>query len=257
MSGNVIFEGENAIYFASRAVILDETYEQAWAEKHIKVNPYNSWILGKYVEADRANSNRQRFQLADLRAKRESINYAPLNMNHTPHIVGTMVANELVYPVSEDENAGQPFVEALSAMWKARFTDDYRVVESAHKSGTLFYSMECLPETITCGGETGCQGSFEYAGRQHSSYCEHLNDPSGSSDKIMGNPHFVGGALIVPPHRPGWNNASIGEISQLLEESVAAGNAVEEAAREFENLNASESEQLIAHLVAMDRLLRA
>ena len=49
--------------------------------------------------------------------------------------------------------------------------------------------------------------TYQYAGRNHESYCAHLNETT--SDKLLIQPHFTGGAILVPPTRPGWSHADV------------------------------------------------
>jgi hypothetical protein len=208
-----LFESDQAFYFTDHAVLLDaipEDREVAWAEKHIVKNPAHAYVLGKFVEADTANSNKQFFHLEDLRSNKTTIANSPLNIDHNHNrIVGTFVAADLVYPTgtSEDSADAKPYVEALGVVWKAHYPDEYAKIREAYDMGALTYSMEAVPETIQCGGEAGCGETFEYAGRQSSTYCSHLND--SASEKILINPNFTGGALLLPPTKPGWKKADV------------------------------------------------
>lgn len=212
------YEGQHAFYLACRAQILDTSKEMAWAERHVVENAAHKWILGRYAEADRANTNRQHFAMDNLKFGQPLLAHSPLNINHTSMIVGAYVASEIMYPTGEgaDESADlNPYLEALSVFWKHYFEDEYVEVEKAHKAGQLFYSMECVPREIACAGEAGCGQVFEYAGRSHATYCDHLNDPRSGVIKDLIQPHFTAGALIVPPVKPGWSRADIKQISDL------------------------------------------
>lgn len=218
-----LYEGSKSIHLTCRAHILDGSRELAWAEKHVVENPAHKWILGRYAEADRANSNRQLFAMDNLKIGAPRLTHAPLNINHDFPIVGAFVASEIVYPTGEDAAEGEeadlnPYMESLSVFWKHYFEDEYFIVETAHKAGRLFYSMECVPEKMGCTGEGSCGNYYEYAGRQHATYCDHLNDPKSGVLKDMVNPHFTAGALIIPPVRPGWARADIKQISELIKD---------------------------------------
>lgn len=226
---SAIYEGKNAIYLACAAHILDTSKEMAWAEKHVVENPAHKWILGRYAEADRANANRQHFAMANLKFGQPLLTYSPLNINHGSMISGAFVASEIVYPTGEgaEEDAGlNPYMEALSVFWKHYFEDEYVVVETAHKAGRLFYSMECVPAEIGCTGDNGCGKYFEYAGRSAATYCDHLNDPKSGVWKDLVRPHFTAGALIVPPVQPGWARADIKQISQIVKDHADKAEAL-------------------------------
>ena len=117
MDDDFVYEGVNGIYLTSRAHMIDDLQEieTAWAEKYAYVNPNYSWILGKYVEADRANSNRQKFSFEDLRKNKGSLSNAALNINHSRLIVGTVAASEIVFPVDQEAaDAQHPYVDTLT-----------------------------------------------------------------------------------------------------------------------------------------------
>lgn len=214
----VTYEGDHSIFIGCEAHIIDESHELAWAEQHVVHNSFYKWIIGRYAEADKANANRQHFTMDNLKFGQPLLAHAPLNINHSPLIVGTFVASDIVYPTqTADDNEGglNPFMETLSVFWHHYFEDEFDVVETAHKANRLFYSQECMPAEIGCGGEFGCGKYFEYGGRQNPNYCSHLNDPKSGVVKDLVRPHFSAGALIVPPIRPGWNMAEIKQISEV------------------------------------------
>jgi hypothetical protein len=249
-----MIESARALHLGGRAVLLDAgDRECAWAEKWIRHDPDLKWILGNYVEADNANSNGHIFPLEDLKANSETIGHKPLNMLHEPHkIVGHYAAIEMLYPMDSAakapaashrtckgcgahmaKDAGKcqscgkgweaadadpkPYVEALSAFYRYYFPEEYSAVEKAHREGSLFYSMEAVPKTLTCAAADGCGQEFAYKGRIHESYCAHLHEPVAM--RRLNQPHFKGGAIIIPPVSPGWKGADIKELSALIEAS--------------------------------------
>jgi hypothetical protein len=219
----IYIEGKRGIYLGAQAVLIEDDREVAssWAQKHVVHNPAYRYVLGRFVEADRANNNRQLFSLKGLQMARPSIQHAPMNMNHQyRHVVGAYIAAELIYPTGAEEARGDvvdraeaaafglnPYIEALGVMWKHYFRQEHEVIESAHAEGRLYYSMECVPREIQCAGDGGCGATFAYAGRQSKTYCGHLNE--GASDKLLIDPHFTAGAILVPPVQPGWSHADV------------------------------------------------
>lgn len=125
-----------------------------------------------------------------------------------------------------DEEDLNPYLEALSVFWKHYFEDEFQAIEAAHKSGKLFYSMECVPTEIGCYGDRGCGTYFEYAGRNSPTYCAHLNDPQSGVWKDLVQPRFTAGALIVPPVQPGWARADIKQISQIVKDHADKAEAL-------------------------------
>jgi hypothetical protein len=249
----MIVEGSDFLHLGFPAFLVTEDRELAWAEKYVRRDPDLSWILGNYVEADNSNDNGHIFPLAELTAAQATLFHKPLNMlHHARYCVGTFVGAELTtppaaagaslefnpsmtsmvpyvvssggttYTISGTTNvttntpliAGRnPILEALAVFWKHNFPEEAQVIQKAHAEGSLYFSMETVPDEIECAAEQ-CKKRVKYAGRQHDSYCCHMNDVGGR--KKLYKPHFNAGALIFPPVRPGWRKAEINELSQLL-----------------------------------------
>lgn len=246
----IFVEGKQGFLLGGQAWLVEQEREFAWAEKHVVKNRSMAWVLGKYVEADNANDNGQIFALDELADAQKTLVNAPLNLLHRPHyILGSFVASEMLYPTGEaGDAAGQdhPYVEALAAMWRYYFPEEYLTLEKAHAEGTLFFSMECVPETLRCAG--GCEQEYAYDGRTSPTYCAHLNTPGAKKSLIK--PHFTGGALIIPPVRPGWKKADITELSSLLSErAVEAETAYNAISTEFAHLESSQWEQMMLTLL--------
>lgn len=221
-------EGNKGFYLGAQAFLIEDARECAWAERHIVANAAHAWVLGKYVEADRANSNRQYFSLDGLRLGQSTIAHAPMNLNHQArNVVGAFVATDMVHPTEEQASAFNPYIEALGVVWKAYFPAEFAKIQDAHANGQLFFSMECVPRHIACIGDGGCGQKYEYAGRQSATYCDHLN--GGTSDKDLIEPHFTAGAILVPPAQPGWKNA---EIHSLVARHAEAAERVYDGFRE-------------------------
>lgn len=251
----VVIEGEKSFFLGSQAVLLDEKAprEMAWAERSIAANPAYRWILGRYVEADRANSNKQYWALDQLLLSQPTIANSPLNMLHRArHVVGHFVDTELMHPLDETANndGARPYIEALACFYRYYFPDELALVEAAHATGSLYYSMECVSESITCGGEEGCSEEYAYMGPRDESYCNHLNE--GLSIKQLNKPHFLAGALIIPPERPGWKGAEIRDLSALVKEhQVEAENAYEQVRSELPDASVEQWEYLMGKILAM------
>lgn len=248
----VVLEGKNSFFIADRAFLIGaDNREMAWAEKHVHSNPALGWVLGKYVEADRENSNKQYWALHDLSLAQPTITHAPMNLLHDPRaVVGAFVATEMLYPTNDELAALlNPYVEALGVFWKYYYPQEYKVVEAAHSSGSLYFSMECVADTITCAGEHGCNQEYAYAGPTSESYCAHLN--KHESTKQLNKPHFLAGALIFPPSRPGWNGAEVHDLSELVKEhQVEAELAYEGVKQESPDLSPRQWEALMTQIVA-------
>lgn len=252
----VLIEGKKSFYMGASAVIVPDDREIAsdWASKHIHPNPAHKWILGRYAESDNANSNKQFWAYEDLQMARPTLDNGPMNMLHRPrNIVGSFVATEMIYPANASEDAtesGNPYIEALGVFWKYYFPEEMAVVEMAYNEGSLFYSMECVSESITCAGEDGCGEEFAFAGPTSESYCEHLNHHV--SVKQLNKPHFLGGALIIPPERPGWKGADVRELSSLVKAHQVEAEKVFNAVKDdFEHLDEAQWEATMLALIQL------
>ncbi len=217
----MFFEGNDRIYLAGPAWLLGEhsdarpDMEQAsaeWATAHMIPNEANSYILGQFVEADKANNNKQFFRLGDLLMAQPTIAYAPVNINHQSSPVGAFIASEMQYP---KEN-GNPYIDALSAIWKVYFPTAYEKVQRAYSEGNLYYSMEAVPRTLSTIGGTDDTIEYAYEGRTSKNYPEEINKRT-CDGIVLNRPHFVGGALIVPPVKPGWSKADVKQMSHFMQ----------------------------------------
>lgn len=205
----VVTESNTSIFLTVPAAVLDTSRDMAsWASQYIVENANYKWILARYVEADNANSNGQLWTYEDLVLARPSIQNAPMNVDHHPHdIVGSWVNAEMMLP-TENDSIVNPYIETLGVFWKYYFPDLMDDVQKAYESGQLFVSMECIAETVTCGG---CGQEFAYAGPNSPEYCQHIL--SREAYRQLNKPDFKAGALIMPGNRPGWTQADVKEIS--------------------------------------------
>lgn len=218
-AAHVVRKGDDVADLAAQTTDASWTIEES--------NPFIQWIAGDFVEADNANSNTQFWTAGDLELAEYTIRYSPLNMVHKfKQPIGFYAATKTVKLEREAaavalakpaEAAGTMKIQALSGLWSHIFPFESAQVEAANDENLLFYSMECRGSHLTCGTDeskdlVGCGQTFEYM--QVDTHCEHLLERS--SVRHIVNPVFRGGAIIVPPVRPGWKNAH----ASVLEESV-------------------------------------
>jgi hypothetical protein len=221
----VIVPASDRFIVCSQAALIDPDVDgfHAWAERHVRKDPDLRWIVGNYVEADEPNGNGHVFPLAELQQAKATLVGKPLNMLHREHyIVGAFAgaellhANGMTYDDSEQDcaaaEAEHPYIEALAGMWHDRFPEEFFQIRRAHHEGSLFFSMEARPEKVSC---PTCSHLAVFAGFESDTYCAHMQGAVGP--KILHNPVFNGGAIIIPPLKPGWNRADVTAISQLLE----------------------------------------
>jgi hypothetical protein len=252
------YEGRNRIYFGAQATLLDgDTFNREmaseWATKHIRLNPAHSWILGKFVEAEKANKNQQYFPLESLVGNPTVIN-SPMNVNHNPNrIIGSFVANEVIYPTGEeaDDQPTNPFMETLAVFWKYYFPGVYADTQKAANEGGIFYSMECIPRAVATVGGADDSVEYPYQGRQHPTYPTELNERSVPMKLI--DPHFVGGALVLPPENPAWSGADAKQVAKFMNDSWDQAEIAYEGIRaEAPHLEPKRWDSLMLELIAME-----
>jgi hypothetical protein len=271
---------------ATAAVIEPDAHLKAWVERHVRQDPDIRWIVGNYVEATEPNNNGHIFPVDDLLTAQETLAGKPLNMMHREHyIVGAFAGAQLMHgtggeylatdpgigaadfkltvdpPVAAATNANTtvgsvsafqavkpPYVEALAGMWHRRFPEEFFNIRRAHDDGTLFFSMEAIPEEVSC---PSCAHRVRYAGIESDTYCEHMQGLTGS--KQLHNPNFNGGAIIIPPLKPGWSRADITAISKLITDSVEAEHVHAAVAEAAPHLDAQHWEAMMAQILVMTR----
>lgn len=243
---------------SSAALIDDDGVARAWAERHVRKDPDLRWIVGNYVEADQANSNGHIFPLSELMTAQATIPGKPLNMLHREHyIVGYFAGAQLLtadgaelQAADKADNApgeGHPYVEALAGLWHARFPEEFFQIQAAHKEGSLFFSMEAVPEAVSC---PTCEHEAVFAGLESDTYCDHMQGATGP--KVLRRPVFSGGAIIIPPVRPGWERADIKTISKMYEQGLMEPEAVlADVAVEFPHLQPRQWEWLMAEIAGV------
>jgi hypothetical protein len=239
-----------------------------------KSNPFVQWIAGDFAEADNPNQNKQFWTAKDLQLAEYSVLHAPLNMVHKVrqpigYFAATKTvklekpkletAGDVVELKAKQERKGSLKIQALSGLWTHIFPFEAAQAEAADEAGLLFYSMECRGTHLICGsdeqaGITGCGKKFDYM--DIDSHCEHLLERS--SMRHIVNPTFRGGALIVPPVRPGWKNAHASVLTDSVMQEAAQFAAQNEAAYEQlttdgATITASTWEQLMGLAVAAAR----
>lgn len=269
-----IIQGRRNFLVAAQARLLGEGDKlQAWAERHVRLDPELKWILGNYVEADRANSNGHIFPLEYLAEASDTLSMKALNMLHIEqHCVGAFAGAQLVDadgaelsaeavtailearsatdkgPAAQELAGFHPVMEALSAMWPVRFPDEYRAVRKAHAEGKLFYSMECEPVDVEC---PDCGTRTPFAGLEADTYCDHMQGAVGP--KILHQPRFDGGAIVIPPAKPGWSSAEVKQVAEMLQayDDELQATVYEEVRTMAPHLEPRDWEQLMAQLLTM------
>jgi hypothetical protein len=254
----VIIQRDDSFLVCSSAALLEPSDRlEAWAQRHIRVDPDIRWILGNYVEADNANSNGHIFPLDELIQAQATLPGKPLNMMHREHyIVGAFAGAQLLttegVPVTAAEvdvatrSEVGAHIEALAGMWHNRFTEEFFNVRRAHAEGSLFFSMEAIPDQVSC---PTCDHRTAFAGITSDTYCDHMQGATGP--KRLHTPTFSGGAIILPPVKPGWSRADITAIARYLDDP-AAEEVYDAVATESPQLSPQEWERLMIEIIGTD-----
>lgn len=240
----MIYQRENSFSVVGQASLVggsDGDVMRAWAERHVWRDPDLKWIVGNYIEADRQNSNGHYFPLPDIPAGIETLRGKALNMLHREryvvgHYVGAQLLDENGIEMTAEDVAARaegsddskdikavarPTVEAVAAFHWTRFPGEFEDIQMAHSLGSLYFSMESIPKEVSC---LTCDKRVAFDGLESETYCSHMNGPVGP--KRLHEPRFLGGAIIIPPVKPGWSQAEIKTIARKMveedEDSVQA-----------------------------------
>ena len=250
----IVLDRAKSTVLVSMASTLDPKTDIDCAGLQWKIarsNPDIQWVSGNFVESDRANSNGQFWTAGDLELAEYTIRYSPLNMVHKwQQPIGffadtrTVQLDRHLSLVGQDSSAGGRLkIQTLAGLWKHIFPDEAAATAAASEEGALYQSMECVGSHLRCAGPNGCGQEFVYAARD--THCRHLVERS--STRHIVNPVFRGGAIIVPPVRPGWKGATASVIDpEILKEAAAFA---EQTERQFEaagDLTVSQWEILMA-----------
>ncbi len=224
-------------YATARAYIVHEPDDlprelaSDWSSQ--KMNDSFLWIAGRYVQGNKANKNGHYWSYDDLRGSEASIRFTPMNVLHKwDRPVGTFVETKIVHREQAGEDDLLPEIQALGVLWAANFPDVAKAAKEAHEADSLWYSMECVAESVQC---MTCERIFPYRSAAHE-VCEHLAKRESARRFI--NPVFLGGALIFPPEKPAWSDADVTDVAKTLAEAVAT--------REGEVLGPAEWERLMS-----------
>ena len=197
-------------------------------------------IAGRYVEADNPNSNSAYWSTGDLQLGAPGVAHGPVNYLHdAQRVIGSIAAAELVTaPLQAASQGLGNHIVAVSALWPWLAPKEVATVEQASADGKLFYSMECVSRQVQCL-EPDCERApmaYRTYVTEEAARCDHMRD--GAPRRFV-DPVFLGGAVIVPPVRPGWDRAD----AKLL---LAAGPAAERQAAALQGLSTTEAEEVVA-----------
>lgn len=236
-------ESDKGLFLTAPASVLGGDDQAEW-EKAATANPNFVYLAGRFVEADTPNRNNAFWSTPDLELAQTTVANGPLNWLHDEkHIIGTLTDSRMVYREAADAVGNH--IQAMSAIWKFIYPRETEVIEKASANNTLWYSMECVAETVTCidgPGKPGCGDTFPYktVQREPAKVCSHIREKS--SIRRFNQPTFLGGAVIIPPVRPGWGKADATVMRQAAE--------LTERSHLDTRLDRVDAEQMVAMVIA-------
>jgi 2'-5' RNA ligase len=213
-------------------------------EKALTPNEHMLWIQGRFVGADEPNRNGAFWSSADLERGASTVPFGPLNWLHDGQkIIGCIADQRMVYPDEQSAEQGlRPHIAAVSAMYRWIYPEEAAVIEMAADRGQLWYSMECISKEVACVGDSGCGRQVSYMDYLRGNGCDHMTKRTGVRQLI--DPTFLGGAVIVPPARPGWADA---DATLMRQAASYAEQAVEQMGTS--DLPGFEVERLLAEVL--------
>jgi 8-oxo-dGTP pyrophosphatase MutT (NUDIX family) len=267
--------GHGFIEIAPAFVIPDDRFvDWLGANDIAETRPDWGYMAGNFAQFDDGtktafNRNGNMF-VGDIHKAARRIPMTPLNMLHQKkHVFGTFVGTNIIDPrkmravdsLELPPDAAQdralppdkmpfPYIEALSAIWRYHFKEEWNALKQAHDQGACFFSMEAVADSLTCMTSGCCDTTYPYRGTRDPSYCDSLNQPRAK--KALNNPWFVGGAAVIPPGRPGWANADITRMMTMAmeEHPEEAETIYEQIAESASHLEPKEWELIMAMVLA-------
>jgi hypothetical protein len=183
-----------------------------------------TYLRGRFVEADTPNRNGAMWTTDDLQMGEATVAGGPLNWLHQErHIIGSLLDGNLIAGKEAAAAGIGNHIVSNAVVWRFLFPNETALIEKAAAGNELWYSMECVSKKVMCAGDSGCGESFDYGIYNRQEACQHLREKS--SVRRFVEPIFLGGAIIVPPVKPGWANANaevVRQAAQVTEEHELA-----------------------------------
>ena len=225
VSGKTIITGPGHV-FTEPGEDMPRELAAVW-ETASAQNPHFMWMEGRFVEADRPNRNKAAWSSQDLEMGEPTVAHGPLNWLHEErHIIGTIAAAKLV--LVDRQAAGwtaetpNTHIRALAPVWRYLYPTEGRAIQRASDENKLWYSMECVSREVACL-QDGCSHIQSYGQYMltPSTRCDHVK---AGGNRQFKDPSFLGGAVIIPPVRPGWGgaNATVMRQAAMLAERQEA-----------------------------------
>jgi len=164
--------------------------------------PFFTRISGDYVEANKPNRNGAMWTSQGLEVGVATVANGPLNWLHEEkHIIGCITDANLVGATDQADD----HISVDGVMWSWLWPAETAMLKASSERNSLYLSMECVSESVIC--VDGCGETFPHEQAMlGDGVCEHVRKRTGI--RRFNNPVFLGGAVIVPPYRPGWSKSN-------------------------------------------------
>lgn len=182
--------------------------------------PDRAYVVANYIHGGPpSNRNGHIFRSEELPSIHRYIPGIALDMLHdADRVVGAHMAARVVQPAAQaaisrygqPDYSSNPVVQILGQVWTFRHPKDAKDIQEAFAENKAWVSHSSLPETVEC---PVCGHKAPWDDYTSPLYCDHMQ---GVNDKIFNNPLFIGGAIIIPPIRPGWSDARISSVRAAL-----------------------------------------
>jgi 2'-5' RNA ligase len=237
INGRQLIAGPATAFVGQKAAGMREPTVEDIAAEHML------WMTGRFVGADKPNNNGAMWSAGDLELSRASVANGPLNWLHeAKHVIGAIADADYIGKAEAAATSMEPHITATAAIWKWLWPDEAYVVQQASDQNHLWYSMECISQEVECAGENGCGNVTSYSQYMAGAACKHVLERA--STRQFKNPVFLGGAVIVPPVRPGWSEADASVINTATRLAEAAFDQAGQP-----DIEASTWEQMMGQLV--------
>ncbi len=228
-------ETNGHVYLTAPAELVSQMATDVDREVAISAEDAFMYLSGRFVQADKPNLNGAMWTSGDLELAQSTIANGPLNWLHEErHIIGTITDASFAREAAGHGN----HIVAGAAVWRYLWPSEAAVIEQASMNRSLWFSMECVSKTVTCMG-CGESYAFEKAMREPASLCSHIRDRTHV--RRFDQPTFLGGAVIVPPVKPGWGQADASVVRKAARLAEAAS---------LDQLTRPEAEAMVAQVIS-------
>lgn len=167
--------------------------------KQTAPNPKILWASGRYVEAEKANSNADYWRADDLAIKALTPTLCPVTVMHDLRSAVGVIAHTALRLPGDDPTVPRPRLDTVLAIWGHRFPDIAEETRINAQQGTLMQSMECISphwDCSCCGQMMLRTASWQEDWAQHVATHDPMGGELRAPARILGGVVFTGTGLI-------------------------------------------------------------